>query len=101
MSDPAGQISYRSEKTQRCALKGCTLLFAICLGGALALSAGHVRAAELTNDTIKEKQAQIEEAKEEQETIRDSITDVEAVKEQLATRASFGWDFAYRMQPLE
>lgn len=97
MSDPAGQISYRSEKTQQCALKGCTLLFAICLGGALALSAGHVRAAELTNDTIKEKQAQIEEAKEEQESIRDSITDVEAVKEQLESQKSSLEDYVTQL----
>ncbi len=45
-------------------------------------------AAVLTNDTIKEKQAQIEEAKEEQEQIKDSITDIEAAKEQLESQKS-------------
>ena len=80
MSDPAGRKANRtSRRLRRCALTGCTLLFGICI---LFSGPGErTLAAVLTNDTIKEKQAQIEEAKEEQEQIKDSITDIEAAKE--------------------
>lgn len=87
MSDPAGRKTNRTEKKfGRCALTGCTLLFAICLQ--ITSAGGRTLAAALTNDTIREKQAQIEEAKQEQEQIRDSITDIEAVKEQLESQKS-------------
>lgn len=87
MSDPAGRKANRtSRRLRRCALTGCTLLFGICI---LFFGPGErTLAAVLTNDTIKEKQAQIEEAKEEQEQIKDSITDIEAAKEQLESQKS-------------
>lgn len=87
MSDPAGRKANRtSRRLRRCALTGCTLLFGICI---LFSGPGErTLAAVLTNDTIKEKQAQIEEAKEEQEQIKDSITDIEAAKEQLESQKS-------------
>jgi murein DD-endopeptidase MepM/ murein hydrolase activator NlpD len=52
------------------------------------MTAAPALAATYTNDTIRQKQAEIEETKKEQEEIQESISDVEAVKEQLESSKS-------------
>ncbi|MBR6771169.1 MAG: peptidoglycan DD-metalloendopeptidase family protein [Lachnospiraceae bacterium] len=42
-----------------------------------------VRASDLTNDTIKEKEAEIKDAKEMKEQLKDGLTDIKRVKEEL------------------
>lgn len=56
----------------------CLLLFAA-VGGKYKI----VAYAELTNDSIKQKEAEIEKAKEEKQSLQNSLTNVKELKEQL------------------
>ncbi len=67
-------------KTKRCAVI-CALLF-----GIFTMSAStslHLQAEELTNDSIKEKEASIQSSKAERDQIKSSLSDVKKIKEEL------------------
>lgn len=86
---------------RRCALV-CALLFAFLPQsisengtGSSSLSSDllpsavmQVNAATVTEDSIKEKEAQIEEAKKQQEEVQNSISDLQAMKAELETKKS-------------
>lgn len=59
----------------------CALL--LCVLTSLTLAANSVHATEVTNDSIKEKEASIEASKQQRSEIQSALSDVEAIKEQL------------------
>lgn len=69
------------------------ILFSICIlcsavGGNVLSASRFVRAAELTNDSIREKEAQISAARSEREQMKSTLSDMQAVKEQLESSKS-------------
>lgn len=62
-----------------------TLCFLLCIPLVFGVSYryGMEAKAELTNDSIKQKEAEIEKAKEEKESLQNSLTDVKKLKEEL------------------
>lgn len=58
-------------------------VFTIIFSGALILQGTNASAEELTNDYIKERQEQIEQAQQEKAEISSKISDVESIKEKL------------------
>lgn len=69
-------------------MKRCKKVLCLLLGLLLVLAAGvkypnTVYASELTNDSIKQKEEEIEKAKEEKQSLQNGLTDVKKLKEQL------------------
>jgi murein DD-endopeptidase MepM/ murein hydrolase activator NlpD len=71
-----------------------TVISAQLLVPRLALS---VNAEELTNDSIKEKQAQIDSAKKERESMQSNLSDMKALKEQLENDKSSLQDYVTKL----
>ena len=68
-----------SEKPFRRCVLVCALLFGICAASP-PLGAG---AAELTNDSIRQKEASIEQSKKERRQIESNISDLKSIKKDL------------------
>jgi Membrane proteins related to metalloendopeptidases len=67
---------------KRCICGALCVLLAGCLAGMAGMS-GRVQASGLTNDLIKEKEAEISDAKEMKKQLQSSLTDVKKIKEEL------------------
>ena len=72
----AGQI--RKEERRRLKILKRMLGILICIGIIFVFPAGTAEA--VTNDSIKEKEAEIDSARKEVEGLKSNLTDIEAVK---------------------
>lgn len=61
----------------------CTLLCVLMVAGVLDTGLQYVYASELTNESIKQKEAEISKAKEEKKALQSGLTDVKKLKEEL------------------
>lgn len=80
-----GRIQIHSRRKQRCALC-CALLFGFMAVAGPAVY--EVQAETVTEDTIKEKENQIEAAKQERQQVQDSISSLKDMKAGLETQKS-------------